>query len=356
MAEDIIRGTWFTHEDYLDMEERKHVVIPSRYTIIAPRAFYNSEVRTVIMDGVRQIKAEAFFGCKKLIYIRMTGIYDTIIGDRAFKNCTRLKLSYITPNVSRIGEEAFMNCTGITRLVLDRNIEDTSDSLEHRRLNYTRRLWIKARAFTGCANLTDVVINGNPRVLGYAFQNCALKTLTANGTPDFQDQAFLGCDLQYVHIRDDNVDTLPFMPQYMVIVDTLWTTTRHPIKYALGLIPREKVATERELSSKEKQYRADLKKVKDSAAFKALVKKYAPALQQRLVDLNVIKTLTPRFMAVINKRRRSNIQYLFKNKLDEDTTNKILPFERPNTFFDVLDNSIDLHRIIDEIYRTRLRL
>lgn len=119
------------------------LIIPSNIISIANRAFPNSTIKHLIIQGATEIEDGAFDGCTLLHSIDAQGsgasigsnafnttnssLEEVIIGkgvyvqENAFENCPSLKRIILKDSVSHIGHQAFAN-TPIQKIVVEGNI------------------------------------------------------------------------------------------------------------------------------------------------------------------------------------------------------------------------------------------
>jgi len=142
--------------------EVSSITVPSNVTTIGQRAFVGSGITTVSgMDHVKAVGKEAFYECEDFTT-------DTIaeamhyVGIRGFNNCTGIRLElgtqliwvedYAFANsgireslefscVKHIGASAFSGCSSLSKVVLNRNLEELGKN-----------------AFNGCSGLKEVTI------------------------------------------------------------------------------------------------------------------------------------------------------------------------------------------------------
>lgn len=90
----------------------------------------------------------------------------TVIGDRAFDECSRLTSIEIPDTVTRIGNRAFSFCTSLSSIVIPDSVTETGEQL-----------------FYGCGALTEATLSGSLTILNsYMFQGC--EALTTIRIPD----------------------------------------------------------------------------------------------------------------------------------------------------------------------------
>ncbi|MBR2786534.1 MAG: leucine-rich repeat domain-containing protein [Clostridia bacterium] len=165
----------------------EEITINSDLDRIGDRAFYDcSTLKTIITSkgkgilgkrgSVGDIGEEAFLGCKNLQIAQLRGKDSTIgkkltsIGDRAFKNCSKLMFINIPVTTEKIGESAFENCCSEQAYIEIPNVVNDSGKLkdEMRQLPHSpsETLIIPATvkqigksAFKGCKNIVFAHFN-----------------------------------------------------------------------------------------------------------------------------------------------------------------------------------------------------
>ncbi len=143
----------------------ENVVIPARVKEIGESAFYDADMKSLTMTGVRFIGAHAFEECGFLKDLSL-GKKLTGIGDNAFFWCSSLETVDIPDGVETIGLSAFQQCTSLKEI----RIPDSVTT-------------ILPRAFCWCQNLRNVTIPESVEYLdAYVFQGC--ESLTDISLPD----------------------------------------------------------------------------------------------------------------------------------------------------------------------------
>jgi len=136
----------------------------------------------------------------------------TSIGARSFQNCSNLESINIPSSVTHISIQVFDGCTSLP--VID-NIRyaDTYlvEAVDRTLSTYTIRegtRWIGSMAFSGCPNLTSVIIPNSVEEIGYySFSGCiSLESFTILATISRVDpRAFSGCtSLQSINVETEN--------------------------------------------------------------------------------------------------------------------------------------------------------
>ena len=77
----------------------------------------------VTPKGITKINNFAFFGCKGLTSVNISGSVNTV-GERAFKNCTDLKNITLSNKIDELGKEVFFGCEKIGSVTIKRIIKD----------------------------------------------------------------------------------------------------------------------------------------------------------------------------------------------------------------------------------------
>lgn len=139
----------------------------------------------------------------------------TLIGSRAFAECSNLSVVKIPGSVQIVGESAFLECTNLTMLILNdgiRTIEECAfeqcTSLADLRLPNSL-VNIGNHAFYMCENLSYVTIPGYVRTIGSGvFCYCSnLIRADINASVEMPLWSFYGCDkLQIVTIQGQSVE------------------------------------------------------------------------------------------------------------------------------------------------------
>jgi len=114
-------------------------------------AFACSGLKSVELPNTLTFMAtDAFWKCEDLTSVTMitnplSGV-SFRIGDRAFKDCSKLANLQLSDNVSSIAQYAFMNCTSLKAVTIPRNVES-----------------IAVGTFKNCTSLKTVVMEDNPK-------------------------------------------------------------------------------------------------------------------------------------------------------------------------------------------------
>lgn len=177
------------------------LVIPSNIKSIAPKAFHNATELTSVSfegSGVTRIPYQAFYGCKKLTSVNLSGIKN--IADYAFTSCTSLEsITGISVSLSNIGACAFKNDALLTKI--DLSASNVS-------------FIVGESAFENCSGITEVVFPLAINVIEKnAFKNCtALATIEFNSATNtlttIGEWAFYG-DYKLVTIKNQSVMPTP---------------------------------------------------------------------------------------------------------------------------------------------------
>ena len=119
-------------------------------------AFHRSGITEVtILDGVRYIDSNAFYGCTDLTSVSLAESVVEI-DDYAFSSCENLTNMSLIEGLIRIGASAFSDCTALTEIELPDSLMTLDES-----------------AFSGCSSLGSIVIpEGISSVREGTFTNC----------------------------------------------------------------------------------------------------------------------------------------------------------------------------------------
>lgn len=166
-----------------EIGDNNTVVIPDGTTVVTRDMIQNRDVeRVVFPNGVTEIAADVFNGCKNLRYIENTDSVE-VIGDRAFFGCMNLQFFYTHLVDVAIGEEAFVGCVSLRWVSGDiKSIGDRAfvDCYTLCKIELGQVESIGENAFTGCASLPkSLTISGNMSVIGaLALEGCpSIETL-----------------------------------------------------------------------------------------------------------------------------------------------------------------------------------
>jgi hypothetical protein len=105
-------------------------------------------VKMEVPDGVKCIKANTFYGCKKLKSVILPNSV-TSIGYRAFYDCKRLTNIEIPNSVVHIDDDAFLHCEGLTSIEIPDSVTSIGNG-----------------AFHGCYGLTSITLGNNVTNIG----------------------------------------------------------------------------------------------------------------------------------------------------------------------------------------------
>ena len=156
------------------------ITFDGEVTMIGEKAFYNcSKIETInIPDSVTSIGNQAFYYCSSLTHITIPDSVTTI-ENKAFYCCESLTEVTIPNNVTKIGEWAFWYCESLTQVTIGDSVTMIGNS-----------------AFRNCSILKQVTIGNSVKTIGTeAFRYCYnLKQVTiGDSVTTISDHAFAGC-------------------------------------------------------------------------------------------------------------------------------------------------------------------
>ena len=160
--------------------ENLNYVIPEGTTTIGDKAFYYSDVESILLPkSLATIGNYAFYHCSSLQYINIPNSV-TDIGQRAFKYCVGFDGLTMGGSVSTIGNYAFSSCYGFAgELFIPNSV-----------------IVIGAFAFEDCAGLDSLLSIGNSvtTIKQGAFFECRFDSIVslAETPPTLEDMTFYG--------------------------------------------------------------------------------------------------------------------------------------------------------------------
>jgi hypothetical protein len=146
--------------------------VPANVTNIAS-AFVNCTGLTNVVLPVGLIDMDsAFVGCSNLPGLTIPSTVTSIAG--TFGACSSLTNVLIPETVTNIGPSTFAFCTGLGSFTIPASImQIPAGSIQD---NY-----IEGQIFTGCTNLTNLIILGSPIIGEYAFAQGSFRSVSIAG-------------------------------------------------------------------------------------------------------------------------------------------------------------------------------
>jgi len=187
------------------------IIIPLSVREIAPFAFQNSNISSVIIGGnvrkigygafyastkltsikfpekLKEIAESAFFGCTGLVSIELSKNLERI-ENQLFSGCTVLTDIKFSENLKEIGKEAFAGCIGMISMELPEKLEK-----------------IESSAFINCSGLTTIKLPNNLKEIGegaFAFSGLTTITIPKN-ISEIRRSIFRGSRLETVIIPEN---------------------------------------------------------------------------------------------------------------------------------------------------------
>ena len=203
---------------------------------IGEKAFKDcSRLQSVIFpDNLKEINTEAFAGTDLRTSVVFNSYSDVVFGERVFSN-TRIT-SITLPKTKELSAEIFANCTALKNITfaktgkIGRGAFKGCTAIEQIDLSQAEAIAIGAETFAGCKRLKKVILSVtmNLKPIGEkAFANCeSLENLTvlALYPPYFEGNPFQGISYPTVYVPatpDDLIDIYKRDSQWKALADKI---------------------------------------------------------------------------------------------------------------------------------------
>jgi surface antigen bspA len=203
---------------------------------IGEKAFKDcSRLQSVIFpDNLKEINTEAFAGTDLRTSVVFNSYSDVVFGERVFSN-TRIT-SITLPKTKELSAEIFANCTALKNITfakigkIGRGAFKGCTAIEQIDLSQAEAIAIGAETFAGCKHLKKVILSVtmNLKPIGdKAFANCeSLENLTvlALYPPYFEGNPFQGISYPTVYVPatpDDLIDIYKRDSQWKALADKI---------------------------------------------------------------------------------------------------------------------------------------
>mgnify|MGYP000868435524 FL=1 len=203
---------------------------------IGEKAFKDcSRLQSVIFpDNLKEINTEAFAGTDLRTSVVFNSYSDVVFGERVFSN-TRIT-SITLPKTKELSAEIFANCTALKNITfaktgkIGRGAFKGCTAIEQIVLSQAEAIAIGAETFAGCKRLKKVILSVtmNLKPIGdKAFANCeSLENLTvlALYPPYFEGNPFQGISYPTVYVPatpDDLIDIYKRDSQWKALADKI---------------------------------------------------------------------------------------------------------------------------------------
>ena len=203
---------------------------------IGEKAFKDcSRLQSVIFpDNLKEINTEAFAGTDLRTSVVFNSYSDVVFGERVFSN-TRIT-SITLPKTKELSAEIFANCTALKNITfaktgkIGRGAFKGCTAIEQIDLSQAEAIAIGAETFAGCKRLKKVIfsVTMNLKPIGdKAFANCeSLENLTvlALYPPYFEGNPFQGISYPTVYVPatpDDLIDIYKRDSQWKALADKI---------------------------------------------------------------------------------------------------------------------------------------
>lgn len=204
---------------------------------IGEKAFKDcSRLQSIIFpDNLKEINTEAFAGTDLRTSVVFNSYSDVVFGERVFSN-TRIT-SITLPKTKELSAEIFANCTALKNITfaktgkIGRGAFKGCTAIEQIDLSQAEAIAIGAETFAGCKRLKKVILSVtmNLKPIGdKAFANCeSLENLTvlALYPPYFEGNPFQGISYPTVYVPatpDDLIDIYKRDSQWKALADKIY--------------------------------------------------------------------------------------------------------------------------------------
>ena len=157
------------------------------------------------------VSKDTFKYCTQLQDVNISNIEE--IGESAFEGCTSLA-TYDFPTVKKLGESAFKDCYGLTKIVLDINLESIGN-----------------KAFYECRNVSDIIVKCNKltdlNVSNNVFYDCGSST---NGIKVSVEEGVVVVPKR-LFLSTSNITKLPNISQIVINSSKLATIDDYAFGY-----------------------------------------------------------------------------------------------------------------------------
>ena len=185
---------------FADCKRLKKIIIPNSVEEIEWASFTgcDSLEYITIPESVKKLDNQVFLNCKNLKNVNLPDNF-TSLPDELFRNCPKLNiilspkiktlghsvfencysLTNYPTNIKEAGENCFKNCRGLTKVILDDDIEELSNGL-----------------FDGCVYLENIIYSGPNQIqVGKkTFRNCKKLRKIPEFIANFNDRLFENCE------------------------------------------------------------------------------------------------------------------------------------------------------------------
>ena len=191
----------------------------------------------VIPEGVTVIGDKAFYQCRKLRSVELPGGL-TAIGSQAFDECERLENVIIPDSVTTVGNSAFSNCGSLFAVDIGSGVTHIGDTAFTfsglvRVIGGENVTSIGSAAFQSCSRLVSISIGGSVTEVGYsAFLGCnnLLEVIVPSedwiGNDNYYKESGLEDYKEYFHTGESRI----------VEADGFWFYTHGEVNYLISCV------------------------------------------------------------------------------------------------------------------------
>ena len=169
----------------------------------------NADNTTCTITGV-----DNFNGSEVYIPSQIDGYTVTLIGDKAFADCTTLTKIVLPDTVKTIGTRAFYGCTGLTEMTIPASVTSIGAQIFYKADNlstvyYNSTYYSGENLFLNLSQITKVVFNG-AEVPRWILRNCTniIEVEIGDNVTSIGGSAFYGCTSLVSVVISDRVTSI----------------------------------------------------------------------------------------------------------------------------------------------------
>lgn len=203
---------------YQGAAQLKNVVINDRMTVIGGRAFFNCTGITSVHlgSGMTNLGNSSFQGCKSLTGITIPNSV-TIMGTYVFKDCPGMTTAIFGTGITKISSGTMQDCKTLQSVTINGAITEISIkafdgcSMLDNVVLPNSLITIYENAFLNCTSLTSIQIPNSVTGMGKGvFQGCTAMTMVSisSGLTGITENMFSGCSSLTGVVLPDTIKTI----------------------------------------------------------------------------------------------------------------------------------------------------